>query len=323
VKAIRYHRYGGPEVLELQDVDMPAIGDDDVLIRVRAASVNPLDWHTMRGVPYVVRATAGLSRPKTNALGTDVAGHVEAVGSKVTQFQPGDEVFGTTRGSFAQYVTARQDAAVMAKPANLTFEQAAAVPVSAFTALQALRDKGRIQPGHTVLVNGAAGGVGTFTVQIAKAWGATVTGVCSTRNVEMVRSIGADQVVDYTREDFTTSGQYYDLMVDIAGNRTLSQIRRVLAPKGTLVGVGGPDEGRWIGPLRGMAKLLLRSPFVSQKMVPMLAHENKADLGVVHDLLASGKVTPLIDRTHPLDEVPEAIRYLEAGHASGKVIITT
>jgi NADPH:quinone reductase-like Zn-dependent oxidoreductase len=322
VKAIRYHRYGGPEVLELQDVDMPAIGDDDVLIRVRAASVNPQDWHYMRGTPHLLRGTAGLSRPKRSTLGTDLAGQVEAVGRNVTRFQPGDEVFGYTWGAFAEYVAVRQDATVMEKPANLTFEQAAAVPVGGFTALQALCDKGRIRQGQTVLVNGAAGGVGTFTVQIAKAFGANVTGVCSTRNVEMVRSIGADQIVDYTREDFTTPGQSYDLMVDIAGNRTLSEMRRVLAPKATVVGVGGPDKGNWIGPLRSMARLLVRSLFVSQTMVPMLTRESKDDLRVLYDLLESGKVTPVIDRTHPFSELPEAIRYLETGHARGKVIVT-
>jgi NADPH:quinone reductase-like Zn-dependent oxidoreductase len=323
MKAIRYHRYGGPDVLELQDVDMPAIGDEDVLIRVRAAAVNPLDWHIMRGTPYVVRMTAGLSRPKSNGLGADLAGHVEAAGTKVTRFQPGDEVFGSASGAFAEYIAVRQDAVIMAKPANLTFEQAAAVPVAAFTALQALRDKGRLQPGQSVLVNGAAGGVGTFTVQIAKALGANVTGVCSTRNVAMVRSIGADEVVDYTSEDFTATGRHYDLVIDMVGNRTPTEIRRVLARKATLVGIGGPSDGRWLDPLRGMAKLLLRSLFVSQRMVPMLAHENTDDLGVLHDLIESGKVTPVIGRTHPLGETPEAIRYLEAGHARGKVVITT
>jgi NADPH:quinone reductase-like Zn-dependent oxidoreductase len=211
---------------------------------------------------------------------------------------------------------------VLAKPANLTFEQAASVPLAAFTALQALRDKGRVQPGHKVLVNGAAGGVGTFTVQIAKAFGAEVTGVCSGRNVEMVRSIGADQVVDYTREDFTRTGRRYDLLVDMAGNRTLSEIRRVLAPKGVLVGVGGPDKGHWIGPLIGVGKMLVFSPFVSQTMGFMLAHQSRDDLAVLRELLESGKVTPVIDRTYPLSEVPEAIRYLEAGHARGKVVIT-
>src|SRR5262250_3387458 len=224
MKATRYYRYGPPDVLKLQDIDMPAVGDDEVLVRVRAASVNPLDWHFMRGAPYLVRAMAGLSRPKTNGLGVDLAGQVEAVGKNVTTFQPGDEVFGSyERGTLAEYVSLRHDAVLLEKPANLTFEQAASVPVAATTALQALRDKGRIQPGHKVLVNGAAGGVGTFAVQLAKALGAEVTGVCSTQNAEMVASIGADHVIDYTRADFTTVGRRYDLLVDIAGNRTLAE----------------------------------------------------------------------------------------------------
>ncbi len=240
----------------------------------------------------------------------------------VTRFQPGDEVFGNHRGTFAEYLSIREDGVVLRKPANLTFEQAASVPVAANTALQALRDKGRVQRGHKVLVNGAAGGVGTFTVQIAKALGAEVTGVCSTRNVDMVRSIGADQVVDYTREDFTRTGQRYDVMVDMVGNRTLSECRRVLAPKGVLVGVGGPNEGLWIGPLVGVARMVLLSRFVSQRMVPLLAHNSRDDLVVLSELLESGRVTPVIDRTYPLGEVPEAVRYLEEGHARGKVVIT-
>ncbi len=322
MKAIRYYRYGPPEVLELQDVEMPTVTDNDVLVQVRAASVNPLDWHFMRGSPYVVRPQSGLTRPKVNSLGVDLAGHVEAVGRDVTRFRAGDEVFGHRWGAFGQYVRVRQDGVLLTKPANLTFEQAASVPVAGFTALQALRDKGRIQPGHKVLVNGAAGGVGTFTVQIAKALGAEVTGVCSTRNVDMVRSIGADEVVDYTRDDFTRTGQRYDILVDMAGNRTLRDIRRVLTPKGVLVGVGGPDRGRWIGPLLAPAKMSLLSPFVSQTMGFMLARPDNDDLAVLRELLESGKVTPVIDRTYPLSEVPEAIRYLEQGHARGKVVIT-
>jgi NADPH:quinone reductase-like Zn-dependent oxidoreductase len=301
---------------------MPLVSDDGVLVRVKAASVNPLDWHFMRPLPYIVRAQAGLRRPKDSGLGADMAGDVEAVGKNVTRFQPGDEVFGGGGGTFAEYVSIRQDGVVLEKPASLTFEQAASVPVAAFTALQALRDKGQIQPGHKVLVNGAAGGVGTFAVQIAKAFGAEVTSVYSTRNVEMVRSIRADQVVDYTQEDFTRTRQRYDVLVDVAGNRTLSECRRVLAPKGVLVGVGGPDKGRWVGPLTGPVKMLLVSPFVSQTMVPLLAHQSRDDLAVLRELLEAGKVTPVIDRTYPLSEVPEAIGYLEEGHASGKVVIT-
>jgi len=326
MKAIRYDAYGPPDVLELRDVDMPAVGDDEVLVRVRAASVNPLDWHFMRGTPYLVRMLAGPLRPRASVgrLGADMAGSVEAVGKNVTKFRPGDEVFGglEDRGTFAEYISIREDAVVLTKPAGLTFEQAASVPVAAFTALQALRDKGRIQPGHKVLVNGASGGVGTFAVQIAKAFGAGVTGVCSTANVEMVASIGAGQVVDYTREDFTQAGRRYDLLVDIAGNRTLSKTRRVLVPKGVLVAVGGPDKGRWIGPLGRSARMALLSPAVSQRMVSFLAHQSQGDLAVLRELLQTGKVTPVIDRTYPLSEVAEAIRYLEKGHARGKVVIT-
>ena len=326
MKAVRYHRYGGPDVLELQEVAMPAAGDGELLVRVRAASVNPLDWHFMRGAPYLVRMMAGLSRPKPSAsrLGADMAGSVEAVGQNVTGFQPGDEVFGglEERGTLAEYISVRADAVVLQKPAGLTFEQAAAVPVAAFTALQALRDKGRVQPGQKVLVNGASGGVGTFAVQIAKALGAEVTGVCSTANVGMVASIGADHVVDYTREDFTRAERRYDLLIDIAGNRSLAETRRVLAPKGALVLVGGPNKGRWIGPFGRTIRMLLQSPAVSQRMVSFLAHQNRDDLAVLRELLDAGKVTPVIDRTYRLNQVAEAVRYLETGHARGKVVIT-
>ena len=326
MKAVRYHRYGGPDVLELQEVDTPAAGDGEVLVRIRAASVNPLDWHFMRGAPYLVRMMAGLSRPKPSAsrLGADMAGSVEAVGQDVTGFQPGDEVFGglEERGTLAEYISVRADAVVLQKPAGLTFEQAAAVPVAAFTALQALRDKGRVQSGQKVLINGASGGVGTFAVQIAKALGAEVTGVCSTANVGMVASIGADQVVDYTREDFTRAERRYDLLIDIAGNRSLAETRRVLAPKGALVVVGGPNKGRWIGPFGRTIRMLLQSPAVSQRMVSFLAHQNRDDLAVLRELLDAGKVTPVIDRAYRLNQVAEAVRYLETGHARGKVVIT-
>jgi len=326
MKAVRYHRYGGPDVLELQEVAMPAAGDGELLVRVRAASVNPLDWHFMRGAPYLVRMMAGLSRPKPSAsrLGADMAGSVEAVGQNVTGFQPGDEVFGglEERGTLAEYISVRADAVVLQKPAGLTFEQAAAVPVAAFTALQALRDKGRVQPGQKVLVNGASGGVGTFAVQIAKALGAEVTGVCSTANVGMVASIGADHVVDYTREDFTRAERRYDLLIDIAGNRSLAETRRVLAPKGALVLVGGPNKGRWIGPFGRTIRMLMQSPAVSQRMVSFLAHQNRDDLAVLRELLDAGKVTPVIDRAYRLNQVAEAVRYLETGHARGKVVIT-
>lgn len=326
MKAVGFDRYGPPEVLCLRDVDVPAVGDDEVLIRVRAASVNPLDWHFMRGSPYLVRMLAGLSRPRPGArkLGADMAGLVEAAGKDATGFRPGDEVFGglEQRGTLAEYITVRPDGAVLKKPAGLTFEQAAAVPVAGLTALQALRDKGRIQPGYQVLINGASGGVGTFAVQIAKAFGAEVTGVCSTANVEMAASIGADHVIDYTREDFTRERHRYNLVVDIAGNRTLAETRHVLVRDGTLVVVGGPDKGRWIGPLSRTLKMALISPAVSQRMVSFLAHQVKEDLAVLSDLLESGKVTPVIDRSYPLSQTAEAISYLEQGHARGKVVIT-
>jgi NADPH:quinone reductase-like Zn-dependent oxidoreductase len=314
VKAIRYYRYGGPDVLSLQDVEVPAVGDHDVLVRVRAASVNPLDSLFMRGEPYLARARTGLSRPRSKGLGADMAGQVEAVGKGVTEFRPGDEVFGSRSETFAEYVSIPEDGVLLTKPASLTFEQAATVGVAAFSALQALRDKGHIRPEQKVLVNGAAGGVGTFAVQIAKALGAEVTGVCSTRNVEMVASIGADHVVDYTRQDFTQNGQRYDLLVDTIANRTPSECRRVLAPKGILVGVGGSPSHQF--------RMLLLSSVVSQTMAPLIARQRREDLVVLRDLVEDGRLTPVIDRTYPLEEVPEAIRYLEHGHARGKVVIT-
>jgi NADPH:quinone reductase-like Zn-dependent oxidoreductase len=323
MQAIRYDRYGPPDVLELRAVDLPAVGEHDVLVRVRAASVNPLDFHYLRGTPYLLRLQAGLSRPKVTGLGADLAGVVEAVGSRVTGFGQGDEVFGGCHGAaLAEYLVLPEDAMLLTKPANLTFEQAAAVPVAGFTALQALRDKGKVRAGQRVLVNGAAGGVGTFTVQIAKAYGAEVTGVCGTRNVELVSSIGADRVVDYTRDDFTRAGQRYDLIIDIAGNRSLSECRRVLTPRGVLVGVGGPATGQLIGPLIRPLKMALVSPFLRQNLVPILARQSRDDLAELRELLADGRVTPVIDRTYPLAEAADAIRYLETGHARGKVVIT-
>ena len=321
MRAITYTEYGPPEVLQFTEVAKPTPKDDEVLIRIRAASVNPLDWHYLRGAPYVVRLMTGWRRPKVTRLGVDVAGQVEAVGRNVTQFQPGDEVFGACRGAFAEYGCASEKALVL-KPANVTFEQAAAVPVAAFTALQGLRDKGRIQRGQKVLINGAAGGVGTFAVQIARVFGAEVTGVCSTRNVDMVRTIGANHVVDYTQEDFTKSGQRYDLIFDSVGNHSLSDCRRALTTEGTLVLVGGPNKGRWLGPLTGMLKAVVLSRFVSQKLLPFLGHLRKDDLIVMRGLLEAGKVIAVIDRSYPLSDVPEAIRYLEEGHARGKVVIT-
>ena len=324
MKAIVYRNFGSPDVLRLEEVEKPVPNDDQILVRVRAASVNPLDWHLMEGTPYIARLIAfGLLKPKETRLGVDFAGTVEGVGRNVTQFKPGDDVFGARTGAFAEYVCVLADRAVL-KPANLTFEQAASVPVAAITALQGLRDKGKIQPGQKVLINGASGGVGTFAVQIAKSFGADVTGVCSTRNMDMVRSIGANQVIDYTKEDFTKSGQRYDLILDNVGNRSLLECRRVLSPRGkyVLIGGGGVNDGRWIGPLARPIKALVLSRFVTQDMGMMLAELNKEDLTILRDLMQAGKVTPVIDRTYTFSQVPEAIRYLEEGHARGKVVIT-
>jgi NADPH:quinone reductase-like Zn-dependent oxidoreductase len=324
MKAIVYCDYGTADVLRLEDIEKPTPADDEILVRVRAAAVNPLDWHTMRGTPYIMRIGSGLRKPKVTRLGVDYSGTVEAVGRNVTQFKPGDDVFGGRTGALAEYVSARADRAVVLKPSNLTFEQAASVPVAAITALQGLRDKGKIQPGQKVLINGASGGVGTFAVQIAKTFGADVTGVCSTRNVEMVRSLGADQVIDYTREDYTRSDQRYDVILDNVGNRALLDNRRILNPDGkyVLIGGGGPDDGRWIGPFVKPIAALVLSPFVSQDMGMMLADLNKNDLTFLGDLMQEGKVTPVIDRRYRLSEAPEAIRYLEEGRARGKVVIT-
>jgi NADPH:quinone reductase-like Zn-dependent oxidoreductase len=321
MKAIVYYQYGSPDVLKCAEIAKPSPGDDEVLIRVRAASVNPYDYHFMRGTPYLVRIAAGVRKPKDKRLGTDVAGQVEAVGRNVTQIKPGDEVFGLCKGAFAQYACTPESKLGM-KPENATFEQAAAVPIAAFTALQGLRDKGHIRPGHKVLINGAAGGVGTFAVQIAKSFGADVTGVCSTRNVDMVRSIGADRAIDYTRKDFTNGTQRYDLILDCIGNHSLSAFRRVLNPEGTYIIVGGPADRWMIGFLARLIKALVLSRFVSQKLVMVGAKSSKEDLAVLHDLMKVGKVTPVIDRQYRLGEVPDAIRYLEEGHARGKVVIT-
>jgi NADPH:quinone reductase-like Zn-dependent oxidoreductase len=321
MKAIVYSNYGPPDVLKCEEIEKPTAGDNEVLIRVRAASVNPADWHFMRGTPYFVRIPVGLRKPKVTRLGIDVAGQVEAVGRSVTQFKPGDEVFGSCRGAFAEYVCTAESALVM-KPNNVTFEQAASVPVAALTALQGLREKGQIQPGQQVLINGAAGGVGTFAVQIAKSFGAAVTGVCSTRNVEMVRSIGADRVIDYTQEDFTKGTRRYDLILDCVGNHSFSARRNILNPNGICVMVGAPNDGNWIGPLAGVLKVLALSRFVSQSFVAFIGKASKRDLTIMGELMEAGKVTPVIDRRYGLSDVPDAIRYLEDGHARGKVVIT-
>jgi NADPH:quinone reductase-like Zn-dependent oxidoreductase len=325
MKAIVYCDYGAPDVLKLMDIPKPVPNDDQVLIKVHAAAVNPYDWHFIRGTPYVMRLMiGGLRKPKDPRIGVDYAGTIEAIGKNVTQFKPGDEVFGNRTGAFAEYLCARADRAIALKPANMTFEQAAGVPVAGLTALQGLRDKGKVQPGQKVLINGASGGVGTFAVQIAKTFGAEVTGVCSGRNADMVRSLGADHVIDYTKEDFTKGDERYDVILDNVGTQPLSGFRRVLKPDGicVMIGGGGPNDGRWVGPMARPIKAKLMSPFISQKMGMMLAQGNKDDLNVLADLMQSGKVTPVIDRTYPLSEIREAVRYLEAGHARGKVVIT-
>lgn len=321
MKAIVYRCYGSADVLELADVEKPAPANDEILVKIRAASVNPLDWHYMRGSPYIMRLSSGLGAPTDTRLGVDFAGSVEAVGKDVTRFKPGDEVFGGRTGAFAEYVTVREDRAVVLKPADVTFEQAATAGIAGITALQALRDYGDIKPGQQVLINGASGGVGTFAVQIAKALGAEVTGVCSTRNVEMVRSIGADHVFDYKKEDYTQSGNQYDLIVDMVSNHSLSKNRKALGPEANLVMVGGPS-GNWLKPLMGPLKAFLLSPFVDQEIGMMLAEFNQEDLTMLGDLMQAGRVTPVIDRRYSLDEVPEAIRYSEEGHARGKIIIS-
>jgi NADPH:quinone reductase-like Zn-dependent oxidoreductase len=320
MKAVIYCDYGSADVLRFEDVEKPVPSDSQVLIRVRAASVNPLDWHYMRGTPYIARMEMGLRKPKVVRLGVDFAGVVEAVGRSVTQFKPGDEVFGGRTGAFAEYISVPADRVVL-KPVNLTFEQAAAVPVAAVTALQGLRDAGHIQPGQSVLINGASGGVGTFAVQIAKSYGAHVTGVCSTRNVDMVKSIGADQVIDYTKEDFTKRAQRYDLILDNVGNHSLTELRRVITPNGKYIMIGGPP-GLWIDPLPRAFNAYVLSKFVSQDIRFFLSDLRTEDMNVLRDLLETGTVTPVIDRRYKFVDLPAAIRYLEEGHARGKVVVS-
>jgi NADPH:quinone reductase-like Zn-dependent oxidoreductase len=321
MKAIVYQCYGSPDVLQLVDVEKPVPADNEVLVKIHAASVNPLDWHYMRGSPYIMRLGSGLGAPDDTSMGVDFSGTVEAVGSGVSRFSPGDEVFGGRGGAFAEYLSIPEDRAVAKKPSNMTFEQAAAVPIAAITALQALRDKGGLQPGQKVLINGASGGVGTFAVQIAKSMGAEVTGVCSTRNVEMVRSIGADHVFDYKKENYTESGEVYDLIVDMVGNHSLTANRRALKPEGTFVIVGGA-KGDWIGPLLGPIKAMMLSPFVDQEFALLLAQMKQDDMKFLADLMQAGKMTPVIDRNYALSDTPEAVRYSESGRARGKIIIT-
>jgi len=324
MKAIVYCDYGLSN-LKLEEIEKPTPTDDQVLVRVRAASVNPYDWHFVEGTPKIMRAMGvGLRKPKDTRLGVDFAGTIEAVGKNVTQYKPGDEVFGGRGGAFAEYVCRRADGAIALKPANITFEQAASVNIAGITALQGLRDKGKVEPGQKVLINGASGGVGTFAVQIAKSFGADVTGVCSTRNVDLVRSLGADHVIDYTKEDFAKGEQRYDVILDNVPNHSLAECRRILNPKGkyVMIGGGGPNDNRWVGPFGRVIHTLILSPFINQKMAMMMADANHNDLTLLADMMQSGKLKPVIDRTYKLSEVPEAIRYLEEGHARGKVVIT-
>jgi NADPH:quinone reductase-like Zn-dependent oxidoreductase len=323
MKAIVQDRYGPPDVLELKDVAKPAPADNEVLVRVHAAAVNALDWHYMRGDPYVARLSMGLRTPKVRIRGRDFAGQVEAVGRDVGRLRAGDEVYGEADGAFAEYVSA-PDGGVDPKPANLTFEQAAAVPVAGNTALMGLRDIARVHPGQRVLINGASGGVGTFAVQIAKSLGAEVTGVCSARNTDLVRSIGADHVVDYTSEDFTRNGQRYDVVFDLVGNRSLTDCRRALTAEGTLVLSGGgvSEGGSLIGPMALFIKGQLLSRFVGHRLLSFTEQPSSENLAALRELIESGAVTPVVERTYPLSDVPEAIRYLEVEHARAKVVIT-
>lgn len=321
MQAIVQHEYGSPEVLTLQEVDKPVVKDDEVLIKVRAACVNPIDWHFLLGKPYLIRMLSGLRKPKNRVRGMDVAGTVEAVGKNVTQLQVGDAVFGWCQGAFAEYACAKEKKLAL-KPSKFTFAQAATIPIAAVTALQALRDKGQLQSGQKVVINGASGGVGTFAVQIAKSFGADVTGVCSTRNVKLVQSIAADQVIDYTKEDFTENEQTYDLILDNVGNHPLPAFKRALSPKGSYVSIGVKSQGNWVAPLMQGSKIFLTSLRSSQKFHSILEKQTKEDLLVLKELLENGKVIPVIDKTYPMDKTPEAIEYLLEGHAQGKVVIT-
>jgi NADPH:quinone reductase-like Zn-dependent oxidoreductase len=320
VKAIVRRQYGSAESLQFEDVPTPELGESDVLIKVAASSVNPLDWHLMRGEPYLLRLSYGIRRPKKDDVGIDVAGTVTGVGNKVTHFKIGDEVFGQGVGTLAEFARASESRLAI-KPAEMSFEFAASIPCAGITALQALRDKGGVKRGDTVLVNGAAGGVGTFAVQIAKSLGATVTGVCSTTNVELIKSVGASDVVDYTKDDFSRQDRTFDVVIDAVGNRTLHSLRRALAPRGTLVVVGG-GTGKWIQPMKLLLKSMLVSPFVRQRLASVMANIATADLDVLSALAVSGQIVPVVDRTYSLSEAADAIAYLERGHAKGKVVVT-
>jgi NADPH:quinone reductase-like Zn-dependent oxidoreductase len=320
MKALVARCYGAPDVLALEPVAKPIPADDQLLVKVHVAALNPVDWHSMRGSPYIMRLTSGIGSPKDTRVGVDFAGTVEAVGKDVTRFKPGDEVFGGAGGSVAEYVVVRESRGVALKPGNVTFEQAGSVAVAALTALQGLRDHGGIKPGQKVLINGASGGVGTFAVQIAKHFGAEVTGVCSTRNVELVRSLGADHVIDYTQQDFAQSAERYDLILDNVANRSLADLRHVLEPTGTLVIVGGA-KGDWIGPLVPPLKAAILQPFVEQKMGMFIAKLEQSDMQLLGELMQAGKVTPVIDRRYAFAEAAKAMEYLETGRARGKVIV--
>jgi NADPH:quinone reductase-like Zn-dependent oxidoreductase len=322
MKAAVRERFGPPEVVEVSELEKPVPADDEVLVRIRASSVNLGDWYAVRGRPLVGRVAMGLRHPRDERLGTDYSGEVEAVGKDVTEFRTGDEVFGGRTGAWSEYVTAKADRGIVPKPANVTFAEAAAVPVAALTALQAIRDHGRLEPGQTVLINGSSGGVGTFAVLVAKALGGVVTAVCSARNIEIARSLGADHVVDYTQEDFARRGERYDLLVDVAGGRSWSDCKRALEPDGTLVIVGGPRKSRLLGPLGGVIRLRLGALIARRKVAFFIAKFNKEDMQVLRELLEAGKLTPVVDATFRLDEIVEALRYMGEAHPRGKVVIT-
>jgi len=320
MQAITYHCYGAPEVLKLENAAKPIPSDNEVLVKVHAAGVNPLDWHYMRGAPYIMRLASGVGSPNKNRLGVDFSGTIESIGKDVTKFKVGDEVFGGAGGAFAEYLTVSQDRTIALKPENMSFSQAATVPVAALTALQALRDQGKIKAGQKVLINGASGGVGTFAVQIAKSFGAEVTGVCSTRNIDMVRSIGADHVFDYKKQDYTQSGQRYDLIIDNVGNHSISKNRVALKPGGTLVSVGG-GKGNWIGPLIGPIKSLFVQPFADEQLISFVARLKGDDLNFLAELMKAGKLTPVIEKHFSLSELPLAIKHSEQGHTRGKIVV--